>query len=432
MDLRRSLLLAPLVLLAAASAPSLAAAAAAASKEAAPKPAPADPARIADRIVVEHLQVKDGQIVLVKGHVRAIEFLESLSVAIARHGGSPLQTVTTEQLALRLYQEVPEKYDKMRQAAAIELAELVDAIVRVDSRETPDLLNGIPAARVLAASKTESDVTNILRDRSVPLLVVGNGLWPTAAAARTHGVSVAELTRIFWAAMAVTPDELRETGAAVKAAIGTGKQVRVTHPNGTDLTFSVEERPVLVSDGTTSPEHLSDDVVETHLPAGEVLVVPVRESANGRLVVGRMPFEGGWLEQFSLELKQGRVTKHAGKPSKAYARFKQLYDAAPVIGRDEFALLDIGVNRGARAANGASLLSSIPAGTVTVGIGNNTRGGGETDIPFSFVAPLAGATVTVDGRPVVKKGELVVAPARATPQKQQPASPPPKPKAAAR
>jgi leucyl aminopeptidase (aminopeptidase T) len=360
--------------------------------------------------------VKDGQIVLVTGDVHALDFLEELSVAVARHGGSPLQTVTRERMALRLYEEVPEKFDKKRQAAAVALAELVDAIVKVESREEPDLLRGIPAARVAAATKTDTDVTNILRDRSVPLLIIGNGLWPTAAAARVHGVSVAELTRIFWSALAVTPDELRQAGGAVKDAIGAGKQVRVTHPNGTDLTFSVEERPVLVSDGTTSPESLSDNVVETHLPAGEVLVVPVRDSANGRVVVGRMPFEGGWLEQFSLEFKQGRVVRHQGKPTGAYKRFQQLYAAAPKIGRDEFALLDIGVNRGARASNGNALLSSIPAGTVTVGIGNNTRGGGETDIPFSFVAPLAGATVTVDDRAIVEKGELVTGPPKPAPK----------------
>ena len=384
--------------------------------------------RIADRIAAEHLGVKDGQIVVVRGDVRALDFLEELSVAIARHGGSPLQTVTTERLGLRMYEEVPEKYDKMRQGAAIELAELVDGIVSVESSDQPDLLHGIPAARVLVASKTETDVKSILRDRGVPLLIIGNGLWPTAAAAKLHGLSVAELSRVFWSALAVTPRELRDTGNAVRHAIGAGRQIRVTHPNGTDLTFSVEERPVLVSDGTSSPENLADDVVEAHLPAGEVLVAPVRESANGKLVVTRMPFEGGWLEKFSLEFSRGRVIKHAGKPGKAYERFRQLYDAAPQVGRDELALLVIGVNRGARTPNGRALVSSIPAGTVTVGIGNNTRGGGETDVPFSFVAPLAGATVTVDGKPVVKKGELAVP----APQKGATGGAGQKPKAAAR
>lgn len=374
-----------------------------------------DPRRIADRIAVEHLQVKTGQIVLVTGDLDALDFLEELSVAVARHGGSPIQTVTRERMALRLYEEVPEKFDKKRQSGAVALAEVVDAIVKVEGRRAPGLLQSIPAARVAAATKTDADVANILRDRGVPLLVVGNGLWPTAAAAKVHGVSLPELTRVFWSALDVTPGELRQSAAPVKAAIGAGRLVRVTHPNGTDLTFSVEERPVLVSDGATSPESLSENVVETHLPAGEVLVVPVRGSANGRIVVGRLPFEGGWLEQLSLEFERGRLVRQRGKPGKAYDRFRQLYDAAPKNGRDEFALLDIGVNRGARASNGKALLSSIPAGTVTVGIGNNTRGGGETDIPFSFVAPLTGATVTVDGRAIVKKGELVAAPPKPAP-----------------
>jgi len=39
----------------------------------------------------------------------------------------------------------------------------------------------------------------------------------------------------------------------VKAALAGGKQVRVTHPDGTDLRFGTEGQPVVLSDGAISP-----------------------------------------------------------------------------------------------------------------------------------------------------------------------------------
>lgn len=46
------------------------------------------------------------------------------------------------------------------------------------------------------------------------------------------------------------------------------------------------------------------------------------------------------------------------------------------------------------------------AGMVTVGIGSNTWAGGDNSVNFGWTGHLAGATVTIDGEPVVEGGSL--------------------------
>jgi hypothetical protein len=48
------------------------------------------------------------------------------------------------------------------------------------------------------------------------------------------------------------------------------------------------------------------------------------------------------------------------------------------------------------------------AGMVSVSLGSNLVLGGEVDLPFRLFLPLAEATVTVDGREVVRAGQLVI------------------------
>ena len=54
------------------------------------------------------------------------------------------------------------------------------------------------------------------------------------------------------------------------------------------------------------------------------------------------------------------------------------------------------------------MVAWMPAGMVTVGIGNNTWVGGENNVGYSLALFLTGATVTVDGKIIVEKGVLKI------------------------
>jgi len=164
--------------------------------------------------------------------------------------------------------------------------------------------------------------------------------------------------------------KMQKTCSTVKGVLGSGKVVRITKPNGTDLTVRIEGRPVLISDGMISEEDLKAGYAacQVYLPAGEVFLAPIAGAAEGKVVVDRDFFGGQEVTGLTMIFKAGKMTSMSAKSG--FERLKALYDAAGP-GKDDFALIDIGVNPKLAEGAGARILNYVRAGMVTVGIGNN-------------------------------------------------------------
>ena len=141
-------------------------------------------------------------------------------------------------------------------------------------------------------------------------------MYPTADAASRTGVDIDELSTSFWAAVAADRSVLQSRGAALRVRLEAGREVRITHPNGTDLTFEIEGSSVLVSDGVISEEDEQRGGASTMvwLPAGEVYLVPVQDSATGVLVVEREVYEGQVIEGLRLVFESGCLQGTASRP----------------------------------------------------------------------------------------------------------------------
>jgi aminopeptidase len=141
------------------------------------------------------------------------------------------------------------------------------------------------------------------------------------------------------------------------------------------------------------------------LPAGEVYVRIAPGSANGTIVADRLTFEGDEIEGLRIEVKNGRVTNLSA--SKGLERFKARYDAASA-GKDAITVLDIGVNPNITIPENSKLRTYTPAGMVTISLGNDTWAGGSNNATFGMPIVLSGAQLTVDGKPIVENGKLVM------------------------
>lgn len=366
-----------------------------------------DAKAIAERIIGEAAGIREGNHVLVEGDVRDLELVEELSVAAARRGALPLQVVAREKTGVRFYTEVPEKYDAGRAAFALKLLEILDAYVAVQGQEQPGLYSRVPAARLATVGKAFQPWAQRAMQRGLKQIYVGNGLYPTEATARRLGLTRAELAALFWGALATPPAQIQANGAAVVAALGGAKQVRITHPNGTDLRFGIEGRAVVLSDGAITPERAAKGgpAAIVYLPAGEAMVAPVAGTAEGTAVFDRVPFGPGVIEKLRWTFQGGKLTAYQAAPGPAYTRWKELYEASGA-GKELFAGLDLGLHPNARVPGKKGLLSYIPAGMVTLALGDDTTLGGSNSTPFGAWAFLPGATVEVDGKVLVEKGEL--------------------------
>ncbi|MFW6320506.1 MAG: aminopeptidase, partial [Halohasta sp.] len=167
-------------------------------------------------------------------------------------------------------------------------------------------------------------------------------------------------------------------------------EIRVTSPQGTDITFEIGDREWLLDTGVVQePGGFSN------LPAGEIFVAP--ERADGTYVVDGTMRPHGLLDadqRLTFEVEDGFVTQISDDEIRA-----QIETAAEEVGRAAYNLaeLGIGTNVGVDELVGSVLLDEKAAGTVHIAIGDNAGIGGETDAPLHLDGILREPTVFVDG-----------------------------------
>ncbi len=145
------------------------------------------------------------------------------------------------------------------------------------------------------------------------------------------------------------------------------------------------------------------------LPAGEVMVTPVPGTAQGTVVADRYFFQGNTVESLRLDFKVGRLVSMTARSG--LEPMKALYDAAG-RGRNLLGVIDVGINPNISLIPGSRMVGWMPAGMVTVAVGNNTWAGGTNSVGFGLSPFLPGSTLSVDGRVIVEGGALQGAVAR--------------------
>ena len=179
--------------------------------------------------------------------------------------------------------------------------------------------------------------------------------------------------------------------------------LRVTAVGGTDLTVRIDGREWKIDDGRIDrPGQFAN------LPAGEIFIAPVEDSAEGLLVVDRAIAAVGPAglvdEPVRIEFRAGRVVDVTGGE---HARaFRDLIRAP---GADVIAELGIGTNERARLI-GNVMTDEKVLGSAHVAVGYNLGSyGGRNDSPVHCDGCFADATIEADGRVVIDRGAVVSA-----------------------
>jgi len=215
-----------------------------------------------------------------------------------------------------------------------------------------------------------------------------------------------DLAKTFWGGVNVDYTDLQKRGAEVSAALAAGSEIHIKDAGGTDLKVKVQGRPYGVSDGIITAEDLKKGPagLSVYLPAGEVYVTPVPGTAEGKVVRALDYYQGKEINNLTLTFAAGKLTSLAGS-GPGFELLKAAYDAAGE-GKDLFAVVDFGINPNVKLPAGSQIATWVPAGTVTVGVGNNTWAGGDNKTAYGYFVSLPGTTVTLDGKPVVEAGQL--------------------------
>jgi leucyl aminopeptidase (aminopeptidase T) len=173
-------------------------------------------------------------------------------------------------------------------------------------------------------------------------------------------------------------------------AVGDADEIRVTSPQGTDITIETGDRDWQEDTGIISrPGQM------TNLPAGEVFLSP--ESADGTVVVdGTMMPHGKLDERQAIEftVSDGSVTAIRDDALRTAVE-----EAAETVGDAayNFAELGIGTNLAVTDLIGSVLLDEKAAGTVHFAIGDDHGIGGDVEAPIHLDGILTEPTVYADG-----------------------------------
>lgn len=206
------------------------------------------------------------------------------------------------------------------------------------------------------------------------------------------------------AAGAVEGPRMYATGKRIAAAVKNGSEVRLTHPNGTDITIQLDGARSRIDAG-----HVNDETrkrpfgVLANNPSGQVLVATDKGRANGTVVSNRTIYVGPFhMAEQRYTFEDGRLTDYSvGIGAADFDKTVKQAKKSQLVQ----SYFSIGLNPMGRNVPPAE---DTEEGGMTVGSANNSFLGGKVGGPFLAPAMVGEGTITIDGRTIAKGGRVLL------------------------
>jgi hypothetical protein len=216
------------------------------------------------------------------------------------------------------------------------------------------------------------------------------------------------IDRLYLAALDVSPAELETRHQKAIPVLRSGP-IRVTTPEGTDITFEAGERPFCsqIGDATRERMQLARTRIDRdiELPAGVLRVAPIETSANGAvfLPVWRPVFTEG--RNLFLRFINGHAAIQGANADKIDEELSAAGGDARMF--REFAL---GFNPALKVLSEAPFIGyyGYGSGVVRLSLGDNEEMGGANRGGGVYWNFLHNATVIAGDRTVVREGNLLL------------------------
>ncbi|MCK5832509.1 aminopeptidase [bacterium] len=203
---------------------------------------------------------------------------------------------------------------------------------------------------------------------------------------------------------AMNADYQRISDLSIKLAelMTPAKNVRITTPAGTDLTFSLEGRAGIADTGLVhNPGGF------TNLPAGEAYTAPIEGTANGVFVIDGAIADTGILtpeNYITIQVKDGYAIEISGGKSAEY-----LKSIMKPYGKEAYNIAELGIGTNYKAKLIGSVLEDEKVlGTVHIAMGDNRSMGGSIRVASHLDGILLCPTVFFDTKEIMHDGKIVV------------------------
>jgi leucyl aminopeptidase (aminopeptidase T) len=195
--------------------------------------------------------------------------------------------------------------------------------------------------------------------------------------------------------------QVRRTTEKLAGLLSKADEIRLTTPEGTDLTMRTRGRKAIAQSGfVTQPGVLSG------LPDGEATLAPREGMTEGVIVSPYIADQIGKItEPFRMEIVKGRIAKiTGGKQARDLKRILEAGDAAGYNAASQFAL---GTNSACRIIPNTREVSK-KLGTAHIAIGDNVSLGGESKGTYHIDFVFLNVSVSLDGQCILKDGEYQI------------------------
>ncbi len=363
----------------------------------------ADPAaRVARTVLAENLKVQKGESVLIEAWTHTLPLVPAFVREARRLGARP--TV--------LYEDEAAWWDAVEAGQTRVLGRLSDAersaIKNADvyiyfwGPEDRPRVAGLPDAVQEEVVGFNEEWYRLAHKAGLRGCRMQVGL-ATPPQAKIFGMDAKKWQAQMLEAGSIGAGKMRAKAERVRKALEEGSELRLQHPNGTDLTLRLKGVHARYDVGAVGPADMKRRYgMMTNNPSGQVIAAIDRSKAEGTFVANRPVFIGpNRFDGAQWTFEAGKLVRHSmGSGSEI---FEKQFSSAPK-GREKLAFISIGLNPKVREL---PPLEDTEEGAVLAGLGNNTGFGGTLKIPFQGFGMVGGGTVEIDGKTVVRRGKVL-------------------------
>ena len=359
--------------------------------------------------LVQSASVKPGDVVIVEGGKHMIPLMEAVAIEVQKAGGMPTMFLDSDRVTRSFYTEVPDKYLEQEPRYMGEWFKQVNVLIALPTEEdSKALMAGVPEERFAKIVKSTGFMRNTINSLPVRLISIN---FPTPQNAAAVGMDFAAYQKLTMEAINADYQAISVKGNKLKQILQNAKQIRVTNPAGTDITFSpAAGREIIVNDGIVTEEKAKSKLFmerSVNLPGGRGFLAPRETYGIRKVVITKGDCKNAPMDNISFDFKNGQIQNfRAGSNGNCFEETMKPYTGP----KDMFATFSIGLNPAMHVVedNGAFYRSLWAAGLVYISIGDNRLYGGTNDTPASFGFRITNATVTIDGQTIVKDGKLML------------------------
>jgi leucyl aminopeptidase (aminopeptidase T) len=347
------------------------------------------------RRIVSGLDVRPGELVLVRDHAGNAELLHETLLAIELAGATPLPDLLPAAYIERLLAGADPAHLAAHDHHRAVWLRQADRIA-VLGGAAPDFA-AAPAAALDAFQAADERLTEIEEARRLPFLVAAI---PTPARARQLGVSSAELEAHMLPALLVPPAEIRAEIERMLAASAGADTLTIRTEGGHELRMARAGRPWLFDDGMIDEADRARGAIVSNLPAASIYTTVLEDSAEGSIYLERTGRARGAV----LHFRAGRVAAiEAAEGADALAAFLDGFSGEP----RRISHIGLGLNPRLRRPIGWTIVDEHVYGALFLALGENRYMGGENISALNIDYALAGATLLAGERALVERGEVV-------------------------